>query len=72
LPDAAILFVTILTLKSKRHSLGETVVDPDILHHNRHFVGLLIFNVPVKRRNAVDPAANSVTAKTNYFLSGIE
>jgi hypothetical protein len=59
--------VAILTLKSKRQSLGETVVDPDILHHNRHIVGLLIFDVPVERRNAVDPAANSVTAKTIIF-----
>lgn len=59
--------VAILTLKSKRHSLGVAVADADILHRNRHIVGLLIFDVPVERWNAVDPAANSVTAKTIIF-----
>jgi hypothetical protein len=59
--------VAIPTLKSKRQSFGETVVDPDILHHNRHIVGLLIFDVPVERRNAIDPAANSVNVKTIIF-----
>lgn len=46
------------TLKSEWQSRRESVVDSDIRHRNGESIGFLVLDVLVKRRNAVNTAAN--------------